>query len=358
MPPKKIFQWALLMGSAGASVALLRALHVPGAVLLGPMLVAIAFALRGAGLELKAGIFLPVQAVLGCMVASVVSWDLLQLIADHWMVVLAVNILSVVAAGVVAVAFTRSGWLPGRSAIWGLSPGAASTMMMLGGQQGADPRVIALMQHLRIVCVTLTAIAVAGLAGAGGGAAVSVSPPAPVFLSGAVSFDVAATLAGLIAAGVAVAIATRWGQAAFWVPVIVGSGLHAAGLAAVQVPVVVAAAAFAFGGCYAGLRFNRQALLDCLHLMPAMLLGIFLMIGACIVLMWPILRSFEGIDALTAFLAIMPGGIDAAVAVAHGMQASVPVILAVQVMRLIVVTLLAPRMARLVSRYCEPRQPG
>lgn len=354
MPLKKIFQWALLMAGAGASVVLLRALHVPGAVLLGPMLVAIGFALSGAGLELKSGIFLPVQAALGCMVASVVSWDLLQLIADHWVVVLAVNVLSVVAAGAVAVVFTRRGWLPGQSAIWGLSPGAASTMMMLGEQRGADPRVIALMQHLRIVFVTLTAVAVAGLVGAGGGPAAS-PVPATVFLAGAVSADVGAVLGALIAAGVAVAMATKWRQAAFWLPLVVGSGLHLAHLSTVEVPIMVAAVAFAFGGCYAGLRFNRKVLLDCLHLMPAMLLGILLMTGSCIALMWPILCSFEGIDALTAFLAIMPGGIDAAVAVAHGMHASVPVILAVQVMRLIVVTILAPQMARLVSRYCEPR---
>lgn len=353
MPPKKILQWALLMAGAGASVALLRALHVPGAVLLGPMLVAIGFALSGAGLELKPGLFLPVQAVLGCMVASVVGRDLLQLIADHWIVVLTVNVLSVVAAGIVAVVFTRRGWLPGQSAIWGLSPGAASTMMMLGEQHGADPRVIALMQHLRIVFVTLTAVAVAGLVGAGGGPAAS--PPATVFLASAVSADVIAVLAALIAAGVAVAIATRWRQAAFWLPLGVGSGLQLAQLSTVQIPVAVAAVAFAFGGCYAGLRFNKKVLLDSLHLMPAMLLGILLMTGSCIALMWPILRSFEGVDALTAFLAIMPGGIDAAVAVAHGMHASVPVILAVQVMRLIVVTILAPQMARLVARYCEPR---
>ncbi|WPG41191.1 AbrB family transcriptional regulator [Variovorax sp. EBFNA2] len=354
MPHKRVFQWVLLMAGAGASLVLLRALHVPGAVLLGPMLVAIGFALSGAGLELKPGIFLPVQAVLGCMVASVVSRDLLQLIADHWVVVLTVNVLSVAAAGVVAVVFTRRGWLPGQSAIWGLSPGAASTMMMLGEQQGADPRVIALMQHLRIVFVTLTAVAVAGLVGASGGPAAS-PVPATVFLAGAVSADVVAVLGALIAAGVAVAMATRWRQAAFWLPLVVGSGLHLAHLSTVEIPVMVAAVAFAFGGCYAGLRFNRKVLLDCLHLMPAMLLGILLMTGSCIALMWPILRSFEGIDALTAFLAIMPGGIDAAVAVAHGMHASVPVILAVQVMRLIVVTILAPQMARLVSRYCEPR---
>ncbi|GAA5236765.1 AbrB family transcriptional regulator [Verticiella sediminum] len=353
MTLKKPFQWALLAAGAAAAVVLLRAFHVPGAVLLGPMLVAIGFALSGAGLKLKPGIFLPVQAVLGCMVASVVSWDLLGLIADHWLTVLVVNVLSIVAASVISAVFTRRGWLPGQSAIWGLSPGAASTMMMLGEQRGEDPRVIALIQYLRIVLVTLTAIAVAGLVGARGGSAAA--PPATVFLSGPVSPGVLATLAGLIAAGLAAAMATRRGQAAFWVPVIVGSGLHLAHLATVQIPVVLAAVAFGFAGAYAGLRFNKQVLLACARLLPAMLLGIVLMIAACIALMWPIQRSFAGVDALTAFLAIMPGGIDAAVAVAHGMHASVPVIIAVQVMRLIVVTLLAPRMARVVSRYCEPR---
>jgi hypothetical protein len=353
MTLKRLLLWALLAMGAAASIVVLRALHVPGAVLLGPMLVAIGFAFGGSGLQLRPSLFLPVQAVLGCMVASVVSWELLRLIADHWVVVLAVNVLSIVVAGVISVVFARLGWLPGPSAIWGLSPGAASTMMMLGEQRGADPRVIALMQHLRIVLVTLTAISVAGLVGTNRGG--MVPPPATVFLSGAVSADVIVTLAGLVAAAVAVAAATKWGQAAFWVPVVVGSALQLADLTTVEIPVVVAAVAFGCGGCYAGLRFNRQVLLDSLHQMPAIVFGIFLMICSGIALMWPILHSFEGIDALTAFLAIMPGGIDAAVAVAHGLHASVPVIIAVQVMRLVIVTILAPQLARVASRYCEPR---
>ncbi len=53
-------------------------------------------------------------------------------------------------------------------------------MMMLGEQHGADPRLIALMQQLRIVLVTLTAIGVAGVAGAA------------VFPTGAVSAEAVA----------------------------------------------------------------------------------------------------------------------------------------------------------------------
>jgi membrane AbrB-like protein len=347
---KKPLLWVALAAASCASVLLLRALQVPGAVLLGPMLVAIGFAFSGTGLELNPKAFLPVQAVLGCMVASVVSWDLLRLIADHWTVVLTVNVLSMFAASGISVLFTRRGWLPGQSAIWGLSPGAASTMMMLGEQQGEDPRIIALIQYLRIVLVTLTAIAVASLAGTQSPSAATQQNA--LFLSGPFSLQVMATLLGLVVAGIGVAMATRWAQAAFWIPVAAGSALQVSHWTTVEIPVVVAALALGFGGCYAGLRFNKQVLLSSIHLLPAMFLGIVLLICSCLALMWPIQRSFAGADALTAFLAIMPGGIDAAVAVAHGMQASVPVIVAVQVMRLLVVTILAPQLARVVSRYC------
>jgi membrane AbrB-like protein len=350
MKLKQALQWLALAASAGACVLLLRELRVPGAILLGPMLVAIGFAVGGAGLALPPRLLLPVQAVLGSMVASVVSGDLLRLVADHWMVVLAVNVLGMLAASAIALLFTRRGWLPGQSAIWGLSPGAATTMMMLAEQRGEDPRIVALIQYLRIVLVTVTAIAVAGLVGTQSPPAVT--PQHSMFLSGPVPLPVAFTLLGLVVAGIAVAMATKWGQAAFWVPVLAGSALQVSHGAAVEVPVVVAAIALGLGGCHAGLRFNKPLLLSCIQLLPAMLLGIVLMIGSSLALMWPIQSSFAGADALTAFLAIMPGGIDAAVAIAHGMHASVPVIVAVQVMRLLVVTLLAPLLARVVSRFC------
>lgn len=348
---KRLLLWALLALGAVSAVALLRALAIPGAVLLGPMLVAMVFALSGAELRLKPAVLLPVQAVLGCMVASVISLDLLHVLADHWLVVLAVNLLSIGAASLIAMAITRRGWLPGQSAIWGLSPGAASMMMMLGEQRGEDPRLIAMMQQLRIVLVTLVAIGVAALAGTGGGSGAHAS----LFAQGPPTLNAMGVLVMLVIAGTASAMTLKWAQAAFWIPVMGGSVLQLTQLARVEVPALLAAIAFGMGGCYAGLRFNKQAVLACLRLMPAMLLGIALLIAACIALMWPIQHSFHSINALTAFLAIMPGGIDAAVAVAHGMNASVPVIIAVQVTRLIVVSLLAPLIAQVVASHCAPR---
>jgi membrane AbrB-like protein len=110
--------------------------------------------------------------------------------------------------------------------------------------------------------------------------------------------------------------------------------------------------AFAISGCYAGLRFDKDAVLGCVRLIPAMLAGIALLIVSCVALIWAIRYSFAGISPLTAFLSIMPGGIDAATAVAYGAHASMPVIVLIQVTRLVIVNLLAPQMARLAARCC------
>jgi membrane AbrB-like protein len=344
-------QWLLLAASAAGCAWLLRRWHVPGAVLLGPLAVAIAFALAGSPLKLQPALLLVVQAVLGCMVASAITAPLLRLVAGHWGVIVAVNLLSVFAAFLVAVALTRLAWLPGQSAIWGLSPGAATTMIMLGEARGEDPRVIAMMQNLRIVLVTLTATGVAAISGPG----VQADGAPATLLNAPYSTPGLLTLAALVAAGIAAALVSRWAQAAFWVPALFGSALNASELAAVEIPSAVAAIAFGIGGCYAGLRFNRAALLHCLRLVPAMLLGIALLLLSCAALVWPVQHAFAGIDALTAFLAIMPGGIDAAVAIGHAMQVSLPVVVAVQVMRLLIVSLVAPGMARIVARLSPAR---
>src|SRR5207237_1146383 len=62
----------------------------------------------------------------------------------------------------------RLGWLlnrrrvlPGTTAIWGLSPGAATAMMVLAEAHGGDPRLVAFMQYLRVICVASLASLIA-----------------------------------------------------------------------------------------------------------------------------------------------------------------------------------------------------
>ena len=55
----------------------------------------------------------------------------------------------------------KSGIIPGMTAAWGSSPGGASAMVAMAGAYGADVRLVALMQYLRVMLVVLTASTVA-----------------------------------------------------------------------------------------------------------------------------------------------------------------------------------------------------
>ena len=53
--------------------------------------------------------------------------------------------------------------LPGTTAVWGIAPGGASVMMLMSGGFGADARLVAFMQYLRVVMVAAVASLVARL---------------------------------------------------------------------------------------------------------------------------------------------------------------------------------------------------
>ena len=73
---------------------------------------------------------------------------------------------------------TGLGWLlarwqvlPGSVAVWGSMPGAATTMVLLARDTGADWRLVAVMSYLRVVCVAIVASALSALVGRHGGGA-------------------------------------------------------------------------------------------------------------------------------------------------------------------------------------------
>lgn len=57
------------------------------------------------------------------------------------------------------------------------------------------------------------------------------------------------------------------------------------------------------------------------------------------------------IDPLTAFLATSPGGLDSVAIIALGSGVDVPLVLAIQTMRLLVVLVTGPLVAKLIARY-------
>lgn len=341
-----------------ALVFALNASHVPAALLLGPMLASIAFAVSGSNIRLPRGFTIGAQAILGCLIAQAIDADLVAVIGAHWQLLVGFSLATMLLAAGLGWWITRAGWLPGTVAIWGLSPGAASSMVLLADDFGADRRMVALLQYSRIALVALAAILVAKSIGHP-----SLPPTQEVSIAATSQWlELPPTMSlletsALTAAGVAISILLRKASLALFIPAFAGAALQAAGWVQISTPPLLAALAFGAVGIYVGLSFNREMLLHSLSILPKMLLAVVTMIVLCGLLSLAFWKLLPGADPLTAYLALSPGGIDAAVIIATSTNVSLPLILASQFVRLLIVIAGAPALAKWLARRMEHRQP-
>jgi membrane AbrB-like protein len=346
----KWMSWMALVLISVAFAALLEWAGFPAALLLGPIVVAIGFGVGGSGLKIPALGFAAAQAIIGTLVASTVTGPTLHEIGQVWAELLFVIVTTLIASAGASYALTRAKILPGSTAAWGSSPGAAAAMVAMAEDFGADPRLVAFMQYLRVLLVVLSASLVTRYVlhvpthGLSAAAAASTSPPLWVPpLSLVVTLAIAAASAGFarlirLPAGVLVG------------PMIVGGALHAFHIADLVLPVWVLAVAYALLGWYIGLRFTRGALLHALRILPQMLLSTLALIAVCGVSAFALTLVFKT-DPLSAFLATSPGGLDSIAIIALGTSANLPFVLAAQTLRLFIVILTGPAIARFISRY-------
>ena len=116
--------WAALIAvSAALSYGLMRA-QFPAALLLGPMIGAIAFGVGGSRLHVHRAGFQASQAMIGCLVAHAVTGQIAQTLLKDGPLIVAVVMVTVAVSGVVGWVLTRLRILPGTTAAWGSSPGA------------------------------------------------------------------------------------------------------------------------------------------------------------------------------------------------------------------------------------------
>jgi hypothetical protein len=66
---------------------------------------------------------------------------------------------TIVAAALAGWILARWGSIPAATAAWGSAPGGASAMTAMSVEYGADPRVVAFMQYLRVTVVVLGRLA-------------------------------------------------------------------------------------------------------------------------------------------------------------------------------------------------------
>lgn len=345
-PPGAIRRWGGLTVLSIVFAALLEWAAFPAALLLGPMLAAIVVAVMGADMRTPRWTIQGAQAVIGCLVARAFTPSILTSIIQDWALLLAVVATTILAGALVGVTLVKLKVLPGTTAAWGSSPGGATAMVAMAADFGADVRLVAFMQYLRVVIVVVTASLVARLLVGDNGVVANTATDA---LALPPLLPLAGTLA-VILIGAPIGLRLRLPAGPMLVPMVAGTILHAGGWLDITLPPALLAIAYVALGWYVGLGFNRTIFLYALRALPKLLLCTALLIVLCALSAWLLTWQLH-IDPLSAYLATSPGGLDSVAIIAVGSRADIPFVLAAQTLRLFLVLLTGPTLAKLIARY-------
>ncbi len=339
---RRLAGWAILvLLSLGLSLGL-EAVRLPASFLIGPLVAGIAARLGGLDLRVPRRAFLASQTVVGAMLGAALTPSIVATFRHEWPILIATVMVIVATATALGWALSRFGVVPGTTGVWGSSPGAASAMVIQAGAHGADVRLVAFMQYLRVLFV-----ASAASIGARMWIGADMPPPPSVFppLDGAAF---AATLAVVVPAGL-VGHLSRVPSGAMIGPLLATAILHGSGTMSFELPPWFLIAAYAGLGWTIGLGFTRAAVAHAARALPwiAASIVVLMAVSAGVAL---VLVAKMGIDPLTAFLATSPGGMDTVAIIAASTPVDVSFVLAVQAVRFFALVLIGPSLSRMVAR--------
>ncbi|MDA8028597.1 MAG: AbrB family transcriptional regulator [Nitrospiraceae bacterium] len=352
LPGSRAASWSLLLLLSVGLSLLFSLARLPASLLMGPMVAAIILATRGMALRIPPLLHLASQAVIGTMIAHMLTPSILGSLRTQWPLLLLVVFSTIAAASFLGWLLGRLRILPGTTAIWGLSPGAASVMMVMAEAYGADARLVAFMQYLRVVVVVTVASLV-----------VRFWLPAPGLPQNSFSLFAAVPWKSFLETLLVLSLGTVAGKlsripaGAMLLPMILGSVLHAEAGLSITLPPLLLAVAYTLLGWGIGLGFTRPILLHALTALPRTLMAILALVlfSGLIALL---LVDFLGMDPLTAYLATSPGGMDSVAIIASSApHLDISFIMALQTLRFMGVLLLGPVLSRFLADRMVPAPP-
>jgi membrane AbrB-like protein len=298
------------------------------------------------GLELPRWFFPAGQAVAGVAVGTYLHTSTLTGLGARWVPVVLVSAATLAITIAAGVLLARSAPVDRATASLGMVAGGASGIVAMADDLGADDRLVAFMQYLRLAVVVLVTPLIVGLAfgghGAGGGGE----------LHGQIlgTWGGWAMTLGVAGVGALAGPLLRLPAGTFLGPTLLSAVLTLTGVIDdVAVPPLLREAAFAAIGLYIGLRFERETLRQVGRLLVPVLVAMVGLIAGCFLLGW-ILKLTADVSLLDAYLATTPGGLPAVLPLAIGSGADATFVLAVQALRLFVMVLAAPAVVRLLLR--------
>jgi uncharacterized protein len=339
--------WIRLVALTAAGTAGMAVLGVPSPALFAGLLVATVLALTGLAppraprpaTELA-------QAVIGVAIGLLAQPATLAGLASQWAPVL------MAVVGTLALSMGAGlllGLHRGVSPLTGmlaLTAGGAAGLVAVSRELGGDDRVVAVVQYVRVGLVTATMPIVAAVvfgAAPSGGRTLQQAAAAPFVV------DFGFLLVCVLLGG-ALARITRVPGGSLLGPMAVAITANLTGWSfGATPPELLVELAYALIGWQAGLRFTRQSLRLVIGVLAPAAALIAAVVVACAGL-GLLLSALTGASLLEGYLATTPGGVYAVLATAMSAGTNVTFVVAVQVLRLVVMLLVAPAVARLARR--------
>ncbi len=335
---------ALLLGTAGGGLFAL--FGAPLAWLLGAMIVTTVATLSGARPEIPAPLRTVMIAVLGIMLGSAFSPDLVDRLAG-WSAGVAIMAGVIIILMVVGIAYLR---LVARydpvTAYYSAAPGGITSMSLIGASLGADLRVVSLGHATRILVVVSTIPVWYRLVDH---VAVPVVPNAGVALM-ATSLEDAATLVLLGVIGVPLAHLARIPTPGLTGPMIVSAAAHLLGWVEIGPPNELVAAAQVVVGTAIGCRFVGMAWREVRTIMAHAAIVCLLYVGVA-ALAAALTAEWAGVSSTAMVLALSPGGLAEMSLIALAIGIETAFVSSMHIIRIMGIILLAPVAYRLMARF-------
>jgi membrane AbrB-like protein len=342
-----LFVWAALVALAAGFTRT----GLPSPYLLAAFVVGIAYALLARSvLSVPGQVAAGAQGVIGVTAGSYLQRSSVKALGAHLVPIMAVSALTValsLGAGLLLARFSRVDRV---TATFGMIAGGAAGIISLSRELGADDRLVAVMQYVRVlIIVAVTPVVAIGVFGMSRAARGPASGP---IWSGHGLLYVAAALA----AGLWLARALRLPGGSILGPMLLSAAVSIVHRPLVApIPVAIADSAFALIGLDVGLRFTKRALSEARALLPRSIAVIVGMLCASAAI-GAGLAAATNVSMLDGYLATTPGGLTAVIALTVGSNTNATFIVSVQVIRTFLMLAAAPPVARLlaVERRARP----
>lgn len=338
----------LSLGTAGGFAA--KMLHLPLALLLGSLvttgvIAALGWRPFGKTVLLPMRLRLAFVPVIGVSIGGAFTPAVLASVTDWWPGLLALA-LFLPASHATGYVIYRKGGLPKVESFFGAIPGGLIETVQLGEEAGGDPRLLTLLQFLRLILtIIFVPLIFTILTGAAVGSASGATLPAAAI---PLTLPEIAILLAAGALGFATARALRFPAAIMTGPILFSAVAHAAGLVHGVPPAWLVGVTQIVIGAGLGARFagaDRRMLARALGLATVNAAAALLIAFGFALVLSPLVAE----PAPAVFLAFAPGGLAEMSLIALSLQMSVVFVTLHHIVRIVLSVTIAKLGARFLS---------